>query len=530
MCAIRATEARVSHIMSTSAARVLLLCLVAASVARPLRGQRVWDEFYESRQRAPPLEATLPDYSYAGYRYSDRPIPSTPIAGRPVFNVADYGAVADDDVDDAAGIQSAIDACARSDAGGVIQLNVGRYTVSSNADRGTLPELVLHGSHCVLRGVARNLTNIVIQHHKVNRTYAIRVGSSKASDHRHLASVTRSSRRETFNVSVDNARRLHVGQTVALTCQSPVLAAAHVYPLTISPSWTRLVTQGMRVYELHTIADLDATTGTVWFQEPLHVDANVDACPFVLRAMSVDREIGLEDLTITGRWDSVSEEFIHHASDLHDSGWAAVQVQGVRDSWLRRIDIVNCNEGITIDKSIAVTVEDVAFTGKRAHLGIIAMGSYGVLMQRLADHANHLHGFGVGFSSAGTVIRDSDAYPGQTLDMHGGLPYATLHEQVRGGKWTGNGGKLIAYPNHGRWLTIWNCVHDQGHRKRKYDVWPAGKGSQSAFALPIIVGVQGSPMRFVNDSVLDVLEYVGEVPPVASLFESQLSLRQSGPA
>lgn len=167
MCAIRATEARVSHIMSTSAARVLLLCLVAASVARPLRGQRVWDEFYESRQRAPPLEATLPDYSYAGYRYSDRPIPSTPIAGRPVFNVADYGAVADDDVDDAAGIQSAIDACARSDAGGVIQLNVGRYTVSSNADRGTLPELVLHGSHCVLRGVARNLTNIVIQHHKV---------------------------------------------------------------------------------------------------------------------------------------------------------------------------------------------------------------------------------------------------------------------------------------------------------------------------------------------------------------------------
>lgn len=95
---------------------------------------------------------------------------------------------------------------------------------------------------------------------QVNRTYAIRVGSSKASDHRHLASVTRSSRRETFNVSVDNARRLHVGQTVALTCQSPVLAAAHVYPLTISPSWTRLVTQGMRVYELHTIADRKASS------------------------------------------------------------------------------------------------------------------------------------------------------------------------------------------------------------------------------------------------------------------------------
>lgn len=58
-----------------------------------------------------------PDFSYAGYGYSESPIPDT--GGWAVFDVTDHGAVADDGGYDDAAIQATIDAAQAGGGAGV---------------------------------------------------------------------------------------------------------------------------------------------------------------------------------------------------------------------------------------------------------------------------------------------------------------------------------------------------------------------------------------------------------------------------
>lgn len=105
----------------------------------------------------------LHDFSYAGYRNSERSIPD--LADADVFTVTDYGADATGTSDSSAAIQAAIDAAALN-GGGVIALPAGTYRCDSN--------LSIASSNTVLRGNGPESTQIYFTRNNASDDSSIR--------------------------------------------------------------------------------------------------------------------------------------------------------------------------------------------------------------------------------------------------------------------------------------------------------------------------------------------------------------------
>lgn len=88
----------------------------------------------------------LPNYSYAGYKLGEEAIP---VSNAPVYDVTDYGAIANDDLSDVDAVKAAITA-AENSGGGVVFFPKGEFIV--NATAGNDASIVIGGSHIVLKG------------------------------------------------------------------------------------------------------------------------------------------------------------------------------------------------------------------------------------------------------------------------------------------------------------------------------------------------------------------------------------------
>lgn len=129
-----------------------LLCLFTAAElfagekfhSTSLPESKVWQEFREDAVRG---EASkLPDFSRAGYRRGETGIPD--VRG-PIFNVLDYGAVADDQTSDEAAIRSAAVAAEKA-GGGVVFFPKGTYLLWTS--RNQIDPIRIHSSRIVFRG------------------------------------------------------------------------------------------------------------------------------------------------------------------------------------------------------------------------------------------------------------------------------------------------------------------------------------------------------------------------------------------
>src|SRR5687768_6134465 len=113
----------------------LTVCMAVAVISGGQRSDEcipqgtsnLWRDFVNARRSG--AEPILPDFSYAGYHYSNRAIPD--VKG-PVFHVTDYGATPNDGTYDDSGIQKAIDAA--SQKGGVVLFPAGQFLVSPTND------------------------------------------------------------------------------------------------------------------------------------------------------------------------------------------------------------------------------------------------------------------------------------------------------------------------------------------------------------------------------------------------------------
>src|SRR6201989_2676988 len=88
----------------------------------------LWTDFVNAKTAG--TEPTLPDFSYAGYKFSESPIPDVSSWTR--FDVTKYGATPDDDQYDDSAIQKAIDAAEANPEGGVVVFPPGRYLISGD--------------------------------------------------------------------------------------------------------------------------------------------------------------------------------------------------------------------------------------------------------------------------------------------------------------------------------------------------------------------------------------------------------------
>ena len=484
----------------------------------PSGSSSLWNNFVQAKQNG--TQPTLPDFSYAGYKRSDAPIPN--ITG-PVFNVTSYGASPNNTGFDDAGIQAAIDA-AENAGGGVVFFPAGQYRVNPTEDSNHW--ISIQGSNIVLRGAGSGTggTEIVMVAKKQGGKM-FRIGPANGWGATTVANVTAAATRETFWVTVDSTSQLAVGQIVVLKHQDTEYNSFYFNNMPLDPDWVRVVGSGVGVHEMHEIAEI-AAGNRVRFKEPLHFTIRLDSTPWRLDRVTPLREVGIEDIRFTGSWDTYPETFVHHKDWIHDAGWSLVSMRETVNAWVRRVEFRHFNDAFGTDSVGWMTIENVRFTGKKGHSSIGGRRGYGMLTRDAVDTAGTHHGPDTGYNLVGAVYLRFTMNVNATVDNHGGVPHANLLDDVTGGVLYGNGGPIDNYPHTGRYYVLWNFRH-RSTSGRTYDFWDAVNRNSHTFALPIFAGFTAdTSINLGPSSEMQANESQGTRVTPTSLFEAQLALRQ----
>ncbi len=499
-----------------------------------------YQQFVKAKENG--AEPILPDFSYAGYHYFNKPVPDV---AHPIFDVTKYGAIPGDDLSDQKAIQAAI-AAAEANGKGVVFFPPGEFLVNTDADKndaGYNEPIYVHSSNIVLRGSGSRKGGTIIRMVNYMAPDPDRPGYVPRMFHFEpvsfsrsaLARITESAERETFWITVNNASRLSVGQWIWVSMNTKEGEAINEFLAPRSPErrWKILFDEGITIREEHSIAEIQGNR--VRLNEPLHTRVN-HAHNWRVQSLPHLEEVGVEDVSFHG---SFFESFVHHKNDIHNSGWSFLSFNRCVNSWVRRVSLMHVNRGLRCTASAAVAIYQVTIAGNKGHTSFSSQGSYGIwfgLSEDIAGQAPYStvplinaqrntrairgqhHGVGMSHSSTGNVIYRFDMAPDQPLDIHKTDPsYANLYDCVNNGRLSGSSGTGVP-PHHLRHLVFWNFNH--GGDDARYDFWQG----YLRFLHPIVVGFHGNPVTF-NENTLEVLESNGSPVEPESLFEAQLVLR-----
>lgn len=499
----------------------IVCCLFFSITAQGQKVAPLWDDFVRAKKSG--KTPVLPDFSYAGYGFSEISIPS--VSGKKIFKVDDYGAKPNDDKFDDTAIQKAIDAAELNPGGGVVLFSAGKYLIAPDND--ATKQIRISKSGIVLKGSgsgtdrAGNITEIYQANMRVNGRQFLFKPEERANEK--LTTIVKDARRETFSVVVKDASKLKVGQDVVVRHRSEEFTRLYFAPLELKKEWLRLFGEkgGMLVYEIHTITGIEGDKVT--FKNPLHIDIKmVKAANWTIETYNSIDHCGVEDILFTSNWKNYPEAFIHHKNAIHDYAYEAIGMEYVKNSWVRNCEFHDWNEGVFIRSGYQVTVENIHFRGKKGHASVHARTGYGVLIKNCSFNGAQHHGAGTGYSAVGTVITQCSLGKDQNFDIHSGQPYATLYDDIDGGVFYNLGGPLNGHPHHGKYLVLWNFYH-KSDKDQHYNFWDRSRRRNYTIATPILVGFRSD--KTVTFDNAGIVELKDEMVVPKSLFEAQLKLR-----
>ncbi|HEY9249454.1 MAG TPA: glycosyl hydrolase family 28-related protein [Rariglobus sp.] len=460
----------------------------------------------------------LPDFSFAGYRSGERPVPDYPVAA----SVATYGAKGDDDVDDTAAFQAAL-AATKS---GAIQIPPGRYIISGVL-RIIRPGVVLRGSGVdrttlffpkPLEDIEPDSGETTSGQPTSNYSWSggfVRLQGSLGG--KVLTAITARARRGDQSIEVGQADSLTAGQYVEIfqadTANNSL--ALHLYSDDADDvsnlkgkTTASLVSKIIRIEGKR-----------VELERDLRFDLRPEWRPVVRSFAPTVQDSGVEDLTF---------EFppIPYAGHFTEKGFNPVAFAGVANCWARRLKFVNPDSGPMVGGAFN-TVSDVVFESNREPDKNGQQGHHGIYLQSLGDHLftrfdirlRFVHDITVS-KCAGVVVSQGKGVD-LCFDQHKRAPYETLFTSIDLGRgtrpWKSGGGQLLG-KNGGARTTFWNlqAAGPLPEPPKNYAPWSLN-----------LVGVDlGRPQ------VLDPAGVWREVVPAGALYPpdlhaSQLSRRLS---
>jgi len=499
----------------------LIICSVTLLTFISCLSQKsaIWEDFKTANNNN--TEPILPDFSYAGYKYSEEEIP---FLNYTVFDVTTFGAIPNDNKSDKKAIEKTIKAASKKGEG-IIYFPKGKYYINTGEDNNSI--IKIKSSKLIFRGESEKETILFFDKDLPPADpeklwtvpAAIKVTTDKKS--KFLANVTKNATRETHTIIVDNASKIKEGDWVILEVlnNNKELIDYDLKPLKVEEKWTSIINDGVQVNERHKVVKVKGNTIT--FKSPIHYDINPK---YQWKIMSFPNlnHVGFENITFQGNW---IKDFVHHRSAQDDGGWKILSISNVVDSWVKDCTFTNVNVPMSFSSSAASTALNITITGKLGHSSVHAAdGSTGILLAKINDLAGMHHAVGVaGGSTTGTVIWRSK-YPAHTcFESHASQPRCTLFDKVEGGFFAGRGGGAIKnLPNHGRYLVLWNFKEldkpETDFRFVATDSW------YWRIVPPIIVGFHGTGTTFKKNEV-QIVESLGTPVQPESLFEEQLKLR-----
>ncbi|MGE4291691.1 MAG: virulence factor [Desulfovibrio sp.] len=464
-----------------------------------------WAEFL----RNGPTGRNLPDFSRAGYALGNAPLPE--ISG-PLFDVtkAPFFAVADDDADDTAAIQAALDTAGAA-GGGVVLLPRGRLLVHS-AQAG--PFLRITQDNVILRGQGsgpdgtilflgapgplgkvRRLGSVPAEEEARHCAAVSVLGGETAPElARILARVMADATRGAQELTVSDSSALRPGMDVVIQCDdqaemaeqaektgklqppspdAPDLPAQLTRPFQLLPE--QYDSFGPLARRLSWIARIEAVPDahTVRLAQPLRLDLLRSHNARIL-GFSGLRGVGVEHLRIQSAWPG---GYRHHkpyeengvvlrSAREQDYLWNGIWISRAVDSWVRDVAFENLTQGVILCSAAHNTIADIRFEGHDGHAGVTFGWSNDNLLTRAVFQGRMVHPVTVTMTASGNVVTDcetlyqgADAPSGAlpAVDLHGYFPYENLFDDLRGFN-VAPGGDVSVLPHGGVRNVFWNVA------------------------------------------------------------------------
>ena len=504
-----------------------------------------WKDFVASRE-----SNVLLDFSYAGYKYGETEPIEAIATGYKVYDVTEYGAIANDGLSDreaflntltaALGISPIIDAANcisyghRPEANVIIYFPEGEFILHTAEDDidGRSQSILIQAGNFIIRGAGRDKTTIIMndpmQPEDQDKLYSspdmIQVKhNSTYSSYTVPVKINGVSHKGEFHVKVTSTAGINEGDWVCLHVKNndDGFVASELSPYSGSDNWD-IVREGVEVIEYHKIKEIH--NNLVLFYEPLHHAVNPDM-GWELKKYPHLKNVGIEDLAFKGY---AKDDFQHHASWEDDGGFKPLSINRTVDSWIRRVRFESVSEACSIINSANVSAYDIIMEGVRGHSAIRSQASSRVLIaattDRTSEGAGNFHAVGVSRQSIGTVLWRNVWGDDSCFESHATQPRATLIDCCSGGWHRGHqGGDSNLAPHHLADLTIWNFKATSAGESGEFPWW--GTEAWWKFLPPVIVGFQSETnITFSEEQTLSV-SMMNETPSPESLYEAQLKHR-----
>ena len=512
----------------------------------------------------------IPDFSYAGYQNGLRGVPQ---AMGTVIEVADYGALADDGVDDSAGIQRAIDAANDVSGPVIVRFAAGTYRVTSvlritrsdfvlqgqgSGDQGTrlhFPRPLKHvdksSSLDELRSYLRQLNKRQIEPaSNIDEYFSeyswsggfiwVQKPGTRPAPYLEAYDPTitvltsiKSGLRGDNEIVVNDPGNLAVGEIIQIQWinrdgpegsiirsiygDRSELAGSHHWTFENRP----LVRQTVRITGVDgqniTLADV-----------LLH---NADASlPAQIAPWSGLEQVGIEDLHIDF---PDSPAFGHHLEE----GYNGIYYTSAFDSWARNLKVTNADSGLLSYNSANLTLENIVTDGNRmAHYAVHMGNVHNVLAKNLRVFNPVRHSLTFNTQSTKCVYHNAEVFVSPVLDQHAGANHQNLFDNitVHATVQQHNGTKAIALydgsgagywqPGHGGYNTTWNLnllVTGGAHPNERVTVQGLDEGPMA-----LIVGLHGNREFELDYRPKPLLTVINtRINHIPSLYNYQLSQR-----
>ncbi|MDF3059879.1 MAG: Pectate lyase superfamily protein [Rariglobus sp.] len=461
----------------------------------------------------------LPDFSYAGYRSGEKPIPDHPIA----TSVDAFGARGDDNIDDTEAFKAAL---AATQAGAIV-VPPGRYIINAVL-RITRPGVVLRGAGAERTTLffPRPLEAIEPNHGETTSGQAtsnyswsggfVRLQGNFGADE--LTPITAGAQRGDRVITVGKPQALAVGQVVQvwLTDTPENTLAQHLYS---DDAGDTAKLNGKTSTSLVTkITQIDGDR--IQLERRLRFDVRPEWRPVVRAFVPTVTDSGVEDLTFAFPETPYGGHFT-------EQGFNPVAFVNVAHCWARRLRFINPESGPMVG-GVFNTVSDVVFESKRATDKHGNQGHHGIYLQRLGDHLftrfdirmRFVHDISVS-GCAGVVVSQGKGVD-LCFDNHKRAPYETLFTAIDVGKgtrpWKSGGGDALG-KHAGARITFWNirAAGPLAEPPKAYAPWSMNLVGVD-LGRPGVAGPMGTWQEFS----------AGEVVYPMDLHASQLARRLSG--
>lgn len=474
----RRAAASVAAVAATAGLALLVLTLVVhpGQQSMPTTAPPGYSKLWGIQGELWDPAGKLPDFSFAGYRQGNAPLPNPPVT-RSVMDFKQPGMSDTDVLQAAVGWANSQPLEEGDESYIVLSIPEGSFTLEER--------ITINRSRVVLRGagvgktvfdVPKSLTDIYGPDNTTETGGYVNWGGffTIKGTYSHggaLAIVTGTANRGSPKLQVIDASQLKVGAYYDMWWTDTNGTLLGFMFDNKAPFNERAI--GHRVVKYTTkIVGISRQTVTLERPLPYPIGPDIASIEFVVGSFSVV-ESGVEGLTLRFKWELYAG---HHC----ERGWNAVELEGVGDCWARDIEAVNPDSGILINRAASITVTGVtiSYTKTRAndipnpfrqptnadgHWGICYSISHDCLMENFTFSGHLNHDVGTGMGGQWGVFANGRMEDGN-LDLHRGNAGPTLYTNIdvgKGSKALASGGPSRAGPNAQAFTTWWNIMSEQ---------------------------------------------------------------------